>query len=164
MNLKILIVEDDEPKRGQVATFLADQFPTCDLHEARAFQSGLKAIMEDCPDMIVLDMSMATFDKSPDEPGGRFQPFAGREILRQMRRQNKNIPVVVLTQYDLFGQGNDVLSLEELDNQLRSGFSAMYLGAVYYNPNVDGWKEPLYRLLLEGVRRTKECDNARTDS
>jgi len=151
--MRILVVEDDENKRKQVVTFLYECHPNSEILEARSYQSGLRSIIDEHPELIVLDMSMHTFDVSPDEPGGRPQPYAGREILRQMNRRKLNIPVVVITQYDRFGQDNDILTLDELDTQLKTAFPTTYLDAVYYNPTTDGWKDALKQVMEAGLFR-----------
>lgn len=150
--MRFLIVEDDENKRRQVVAFLADSYPASTLSEAKSLQSGLRAVSSESPDVVILDMSMPTFDISPDEPGGRPQVYAGREIMRRMNRRGVEASVVVLTQFDRFGEGADALTLEQLDEQLRASFGDIYLGAVYYNVTVEGWKESLRRVISDMSR------------
>ena len=68
-----------------------------------------------------------------------------RSILRQMDRRDIRIPVILVTQFDRFGEASDLLTLEQLDLQLGSEFPGIYRGAVYYNPAVAGWEEALSR-------------------
>ncbi len=111
--MKILIVEDDENKRNQITTLITESFSFINLAVAKSLQSGLRSIINDKPDLVILDMTMPTFDIGVDEDGGRLQPYAGREILRQMDRRNILVPVIVLTQFDRFGEGCDSLTLKE---------------------------------------------------
>ena len=145
--MNILIVEDDENKRIQLINFLNVQFPNIDINIAKSFQSGLRAIINDLPDLIILDMTMPTFDIGVNEDGGRPQALAGREILRQMLRRSINIPVIVVTQFDRFGEGADMLTLEELDEKLYRDHQSVYFGAVYYDITFEGWKEKLSKKL-----------------
>jgi DNA-binding NarL/FixJ family response regulator len=145
--VRLLIVEDDENKRNRVVEFVTERFPRSRIAVARSFQGGMRSILEGGFDLVILDMTMPTFDIGREEDGGRPQPYAGREILRRMDRHGINTPVVVLTQFDRFGVGADVLTLEELDSQLRESHGDNYRGAVYYNVALEGWKEELARLI-----------------
>lgn len=64
-----------------------------------------------------------------------------------MDRRELKIPVIVVTQFDRFGTGNDLMTLEELDLQLRETHPDIYRGYVYYNTALEGWKQTLRRLV-----------------
>jgi CheY-like chemotaxis protein len=145
--MKLLIVEDDEIKRTQLAKFISEAVPQTEVEIARSYQSGIRAIIERVYKLIILDMTMPTFDIGADESGGRPQAYAGREILRQMDRRNIKSPVIVVTQFDRFGEGKDKLTLSELNQQLLKDHPGNYLGAVYYNTTVDSWKDELLTLI-----------------
>lgn len=147
--MNILVVEDDENKRNQLTEFLNSEFPSAALQTAHSLQSGLRAIICGGVDLVLLDMTMPTFDIGENEDGGRPQAYAGREILRQMERREINIPVIVVTQFDRFGEGNDILGIEELDEQLFKEHRGMYGGAVYYDVTLGGWKEKLADKIIE---------------
>jgi CheY-like chemotaxis protein len=147
--MKILIIEDDENKRQQLELFLHNLLPNCSLAIEKSYNSGLRAISGDQKnDLILLDMTMPTYDIGRDEDGGRPQHYAGRAILRQMKRNGTCVPVIVVTQFDVFGEGQERMTREELDAQLRREHSAVYLGTVYYNAAVDGWKDELRAAVL----------------
>ena len=151
--LKILIVEDDENKRSQIYDFVNSIHSSYIIKTARSLQSGLRAIIEGEINLIILDMTLPTFDINVNEHGGRPQAYAGREILRQMDRRNIHTPVIVVTQFDRFGEGNDVLTLTELDAQLKTAHSTNYKGSVYYNVTLEGWKEELRKLMHEQTNK-----------
>lgn len=133
--MKVLVVEDDDTKREQLVSFI-ESFYAVDVQSARSFQSGLRAILNDEPDLILLDMTMRNFDRSPTEDGGRPHPFAGREILRQMQRSKVQTPVVVVTAFDRFGEEADYMTLSELTTDLTKRFSN-YIGTVQFKGNID---------------------------
>jgi DNA-binding NarL/FixJ family response regulator len=142
--VRILLVEDDEVKRTQLLDFLKATFPSSYVHTARSLKSGLHAVIKGGVDVILLDMTMSTFDISLDEDGGRPQAYAGRELLRQMNRRQIFTPVIVVTQLDRFGQGTpEDLTIEALDAQLRQAYPDIYTGHVYYDAAVSGWQEHL---------------------
>src|SRR5258708_830765 len=107
--MRLLVVEDDENKRTQILGFLGERFSWVKVVAAESLQSGLKLIVSDQFDLILLDMTLPTFDVGIDEDGGRPRAYAGREILRQMDRRKIATPVIVLTQFDRFGEGNNAL-------------------------------------------------------
>ncbi|MGM8062689.1 hypothetical protein [Vogesella indigofera] len=142
--MKILIIEDEFDKRekikGHLVEILGDQLFVV---ERDSLRSAFKAIVtEPDYDLILLDMSMPSFDVTSDEPaGGPPESFAGREIMAQMKLRGINIPVVVITQYKLF-EGGEV-SLDELILQFETKFSDFFQGAIYYNSAIEGWKREL---------------------
>lgn len=153
--MNILIVEDDENKRAQIGNFIELSYPGVNIIYSMSMQSGLKSIIKGGIDLVILDMTMPTFDISAeDRDGGRPQAYAGREILKQMDRFKIRTPVIVVTQFDKFGTGSDALTLSELNAQLLQSHSYSYQGVVYYDVAVEGWKEDLSRMIsniLEGT-------------
>lgn len=141
--MNILIVEDDDNKRTQIEAFIRGSFPDTQLQLARSVRSGLKALLAGIYDLVLMDMTMPTFDVGIDEDGGRPQAYAGRELLRQMDRRGITTPVVVITGYDTFGRDSEVLTLSQLDAQLRDSHPMTYAGHVYYDASVAGWQEAL---------------------
>lgn len=134
--MKILVVEDDDYKRGEVKSFLTEAMPTASLFEARSAQSAVRALTLDRFACIILDMSLPTFDMTSAEHGGRPQPLGGKEVLYEIERRDLVTPVIVLTQFTTF-ERSDVnatdLDLAELDRELCAEFSNNYRGAVFYD-------------------------------
>ncbi|OSJ19668.1 response regulator [Bradyrhizobium canariense] len=137
--MMVLIVEDDDHKLNDLQEFISETFAVDDVRTARSFQSGIRSILEFHPDFVFLDMTMRNFDRTLSEEGGRPHPFAGREILRQMQRNRITTPVLVVTQFDRFGEESDYMTLDELVAELSAKFSN-YVGTVHYRSNVDDWK------------------------
>lgn len=156
--MRLLVVEDDENKRTQVTSFIEDTWPEFQIHEAKSYQSGLRAIIQDDIELIILDMTMPTFDITLEEDGGRPQAYAGRDILRQMDRREIVIPVIVLTQFEKFGERAATLTREELGAHLGESHPRTYCGMVYYNVSLEGWKEALKHRIeaLVGTETAKE--------
>lgn len=145
--MRILLVEDDERKRGHILAFLQRELAQEQVISARSYHSGVRALLEDEFDLVVLDMTIPTYDISVEEPGGRPHPFGGREILEQMERRGIPTRIVVVTQYQQFGEGGQISTLEELNAQLRDQFGERYLGAIYYDPSIGNWKKELSQIV-----------------
>ena len=101
-SMRILLIDDDENKTREVASFIMQSYRADELIIKRSYQSGLKELLLRRPDVVLLDMTMPTYDISAREPGGRERRYAGREILRQLERRDISVPVVVITQYEQF--------------------------------------------------------------
>ncbi len=158
--MNILVIEDDENKRSQLEGFIQISLPEARVTTAKSLQGGLRAIISGDHDLVILDMTMPTYDIGIDEDGGRPQAYAGREILRQLDRREMSLPVVVVTQFDRFGEGAEALTLGELDKQLWEQHPHNYKGSVYYNPALEGWKDALCSIISKISSEeggTQEC-------
>ena len=140
--MQVLLIEDDELKRGRVAEFVLSSVPGVQLRSARSVHSGVAAILAGKVDLVILDMSLPAFDPSADEDGGTRKTYGGREVLRQMEAHDIEAPVIVVTQFDQFGEGDRALSLAQLDDRLTEAHPN-YLGAVQYRSEFEGWKDAL---------------------
>lgn len=137
--MKILIIEDDEYKANQIGDLINSKFGSAIILTIKqSFQTGMKAIIQEQFDLLLLDMSMPSFEGS-----GRHRAYAGLDILSEMRRKSVQIPTIVVTQYNIFGEGEERKDATQLDKLLREGFSEMYLDMVYYNAKAVNWKEKL---------------------
>lgn len=141
--MRILVVEDEEAKRREVGACLRETWPGVDLIFAASFHSGVSALNSQHWDVVILDMTMPSFDVSIDEDGGRPQAYGGREILRHLDRKGIEVPCVVLTQFDTFGSGAERKTLSQLDEELRIAHPRTYQGAVHYDVAVEGWRDAL---------------------
>ncbi len=152
-------MEDEESKRQQITDLLKDQFPDSVLSEARSLNSGLRQVASGTFDLVILDMTMPTFDIAFEEEGGRPQAYGGRELLRHMKRRGVSTPVIVLTQFDRFGKEPDQRSIDELDLELRRDHQPNYLGAIRYNIALDTWRDELLRAIKFATSRIGPDDN-----
>ncbi len=146
--MKILIVEDDFDKRNKIKDFIFSSIKeNIIVEEKESLRSGLQAVVQGQGyDLLLLDMSMPSFDVGSSEPGGGTpESFAGRELMSQMKLRDIKIPVIVITQYDSFEEGT--VSLDDLASDFRTEFGDFFLGTVYYNSAVDGWKKELSEFL-----------------
>jgi DNA-binding NarL/FixJ family response regulator len=152
--IHILLVEDDPHKLVQLRGFFANEYKCARFEEKHSFQSGLKYAMLDAPDVLVLDMTMTTYVVEGSEKGGRERRYAGEEILRRLRRRGILIPAIIVTQFEQFGEGDEIVTLEELKTRLTKSYPSQYIGAVYYQGTNAQWKVHL-RTLLESVRPSR---------
>lgn len=147
--MNILIIEDDETKASALENYLRARLPGAQIDHGQSLHSGLRLALEDKADLIFLDMTMTNFDRGKDEDGGRPHAFAGREILRRMKRQRIDTPVVVFTQFRRFDDDKNSMTLDELTNDLKEKFPN-FLGTVQYQLNVEGWKDQIDKYIQVG--------------
>lgn len=141
MSLSILLVEDNYHKRQKVIDFIKSNFTDTKIKEAHSFSSGSKAALEEDYDLVILDISLPTYDKIGNEAGGRKRMFGGREIARKLIRRRAGSNIVFLTQYDAFSDGGLSLTFDELGNVLQEECGAAYLGLIHYDSSKSAWKE-----------------------
>lgn len=146
--MKVLIIEDDKQKSEQIITFLENFNPKVEIRLEKSYNSGLRTVSRDQFDLLLLDMSLPTFEITIDESGGKPMSFAGEEILRQLQRKNVTVPTIVITQYDRFEKG---LSLNQIKKSIESKGYANYIDTIYYNTTNDSWILELTELLRNKV-------------
>jgi CheY-like chemotaxis protein len=147
----VLIVEDDDNKRRQLVTCIAETAADAEIMEARSFHGGLRALITDSVDLLILDMTIPTFDVGADEDGGRPHAFGGRELLRQMDARGMSVPTIVVTQYERF-TGPEGKTLDELDAELTVDHPLSYRGVIFYDAASAKWRAELATKLKEAIR------------
>ena len=145
--MNVLIIEDDDLKLSRLEDFLGRARPGADIELAKSYKSGLKALVTGVRSLVILDMTLPSFDIQPGTDGGRPLILGGAELLRQMKRRSLNYPSVVVTGFDTFGLGNGAVTLEQLDNRFAGEFADFYIGMVYFNATTDDWKDQLRSLI-----------------
>ena len=160
--MKILIIEDDQNKLQNLMNFIKQNYSQTEITGKKSYHSGLTEVFEKKYDLIILDMSMPTYDITPSEPGGRPRAFAGREVLLQMRRKGIVTPIIVVTQFETFGENEDRMSLEQLRQQLKNLEKDRFNETIYYNSASDEWKVQLKgsienALNINNLKDDKQC-------
>jgi len=158
--MKLLIVEDDDNKQSQISSFLNSQYSDLTLEVARSLKSGLKQIRTFNPDLVLLDMTLPTYDVGPDEPGGSTHALGGREFMRELKRYRLKPPVIVVTQYSIFDAGTEFATLQELDAEFMRTYPEVYRGAVYYHAAIGSWKDHIIKLINENVREGQNAKDS----
>ncbi|WP_296211417.1 response regulator [Psychrobacter sp. UBA3480] len=151
--MRILVVEDELSKKENIISLVNENFPKSTLLEAHSVKSA-KILLKNKEgfDCIILDMSLPTFDIGRNEFGGRPQGFGGKEVIRQLFRDNRCIPIVVVTAYDFFSNleaSDESMSLDELKKQLNKYSSKLTISVIKYSGLIDDWKEKLIEFLQE---------------
>lgn len=141
---KILLVDDDDYKISNIKSFVEKQIQ-CDIWVEKALNPGLKKLIKEKFDLVLLDMSMPTFNISETN---NFNSYGGLEFLKEMLRRKDKTPVVIVTQYAIFGEGQSKRTLEAIGEECKNSFEN-YKGIVLYSSTEDSWKEKLLKVIGE---------------
>lgn len=147
--MKLLIVEDDHNKIFKIEASLKTYLYNPELHFANSFNSGIRKILKETYDLILLDMTMPNFDKNSTSSGGKPVQFAGKDILSDMKRKRIKTPVVVITQYANFGESANLKSFEELHEELAQSYSNILIDMIYYDTGKSDWEDKLKKTLKD---------------
>lgn len=156
--MKILLIEDDEGKLREIESFLQSAFSGVEVLVAKSFDSGLRKAISDAAttDIVLLDMSMPSYDVSFREPmGGVPEGFAGRDLLAQMKLRSISTPTIVVTMFDSFGERPNKISLDQLKKDLAQNYSPPFQDLVYYNSRQEGWRPALKESISRAARGKK---------
>jgi CheY-like chemotaxis protein len=146
---RVLVIEDDTNKAAQIADLIRAEVKSVEVVLKGSYQSGLREILLSHVDLVCLDMTLPTYDVTAREKGGRTRPYGGRDILRETQRKGRLVPIVVVTQFESFGEGHDTLTLYQLKEQLSKEFSSNYIGTVFYQAAESRWRDELIDYLLK---------------
>lgn len=145
--MNLLIVEDEGPKLQNIRDLAAEMSVFTELAEARSVGSALKTLRRERFDLIILDMSLPTFDIGAGEGGGRPQGFGGQEVLRYMDRYGLLTPVIVATAFEAFSERGKAINLKALEQTLASDHPATFKGIVFYNTMFSKWRDDLRTII-----------------
>lgn len=135
---RVLIIEDIQEKLDSLKKFLEEEYPDIVFEEKRSYNSASKEIIENHSDydLILLDMSMSTYDISTEESGGVPEPLAGANILDIMYLRDIPTKVIIVTMYESFLEKK----LKEFDIELKDNYPENYLGYVFFSHHRTDWK------------------------
>lgn len=147
MSLKILFVEDNVHKRGRIIDFMNSISSDLEIDEAYSFTSGWQCLEASCYDLVMLDMTLPTYDRSPSESGGRVRIFGGREIARKMVRNKIKTKIAFITQFNSFSDKGNSHDFDELSTEMLEYLDDSFVGMIYYNSSVSAWRDELAKIL-----------------
>lgn len=141
--MKILLVEDTKRKSDRIEAFLNDTYSErgIEIVKKESYHSASKEIFDHGDEyfVILLDMTMSTFDATNGENGGEPEPVAGKRILNGMYLREIMTKVIVVTMHNIFG-GQKLNSLIE---ELKKLFPDNYYDYIFFAFNSEDWKKKL---------------------
>lgn len=147
--IKTILIEDDPKKIEDIKEFISTVLKCEQFVVKESYQSGIKAILESNFDLLLLDMSIPTFDKSPTESGGHYEKFGGYKVLREIVRKKRPVKTILITMFDDFGESDLSITLQQINDSLKQEFEDLFLGSVFYHARENKWKEDLLNIIRE---------------
>src|SRR5688572_28098870 len=129
--MEILVVEDDRLKGTTLLAFLKKHYPSVFPKIERSYQAGLNRIESERFDLILLDMTLPTFNATGSRRIGRPRPLGGYDILRKMRRNKISSKVILVSALADFGSGESKFTFEALAEKCEQEFPDIFAGAVF---------------------------------
>lgn len=138
---KILIVEDIPEKAERIKNAIRQEFSDIHIVERSSYHSALEEIFSNYADycVILLDMTMSTYDVNVEENGGVPEAQGGKRILEGMYLRDIPTKVKVVTMFDSF-EGKRI---KELDRELKEENPDNYDGYIFFSFQKNDWIKPL---------------------
>lgn len=145
MNKRLLIIEDNDSKLNRLRQFCEENLQDYDVEDRRSYNTALSEVVHNGKsyDLILLDVSMNTYEVNGDASDGEQEPLAGSNILRFMKLRKIKVPVIVVTMYESFVDG---IKIDKLDEGFREKYAEFYKGFVYYSLRNEDWISRLKEL------------------
>lgn len=148
----IYLIEDDDLKATRLIEYINTYFPKGEISRFFSYQSGLRALQQTLPDLLLLDMTIPTFDPGPKRREGRPRSLGGKDIMRKMLHGNLNTKVVVVTQFGNFGEGDTSINCEQLKQSCKQEFPGLFCGLSQYHASSTDWRLELDEILESAFR------------
>ena len=149
----VLIVEDEEPKFVHIRKLVEKIITTVSITHVKSVSSAVDCLEDSLPNLLILDMSLPTFDITEEESGGRPQGFGGIEVLREMLIEKWFCPTIVITGYSAFQRdGVQRVTLDELSEELMTEFSSFLKGVLHFNSSFSEWQGEL-KTVINNARK-----------
>ncbi len=145
--IRILLVDDHSILREGIKALLENQHGIEVVAEAENGREAVLKATQIQPDVVLLDISMPLMD--------------GLEATRQMKRENPEVKVLVLTMYDdeeyffqlLRAGASGYVTKKAVGKELTSAIEAVYRGESYFCPSMSKY------LLSDYLRLDKATEN-----
>lgn len=142
------LIEDSTPKADRIQEFIRDNFPALAVRVYASYQSGLRAMEQQVPELLLLDMTLPNFDREPNVREGRLRALGGYELLRKLKLRNLHSKVIIVSQLEEFGEGLERVTFSEIVTRCSREFPQWLVGSVYFGQgSSSNWQKDLEVLL-----------------
>lgn len=149
--MNIFLVEDNPVKRDQLLAHLSSLNVQANVRTFSSYNSALQGLEAATPDLLILDMTLPTFDRSPGGREGRNRPLGGYEIMKKLERRHSGVKVIVVSQFESFGEGDEKVSFKQLMERCRLEFPDTFLAGIHFRVADAAWQPVLKDSVLRIV-------------
>ena len=148
--MRILLIEDEITKEQDILRFLHEANPETVVEVRRSITAGIAEIREQQYDYILLDMSLPLYDNEDGHymEDNEFETFGGNYVLDELDRIEYSVKVVVITAFDILGEGQDRIELTQVEKGLYEDYPDVFIGTIFYNASSVEWKNKLKDFLF----------------
>ena len=138
MSKNILVVEDDDFKSVQLEAELRDFGLVTRVQSVR---DAVVGVLRREYDLVILDMALPTFTRSPLSPGGTAQAQGGLEVVRALRSRRSQTPVIIVSQYPDLEIDGEFFSLLVAPVVLAERYDLAVAGSILFDFQNRNWVE-----------------------
>ncbi len=149
---RVLLVEDDQFKEASLLEFIDSETEFFHTEVRRSLSSAMMLIKKQNFDLILIDMSLPTFDISSNESGGKPNGFGGWDLMRYLHAKKIKSKVIVVTQFETFELNDQNLTIDTLKLIFNDSFGDIFKGIVKYDSISNLWKVELKRLIENAIK------------
>lgn len=137
--MNLLLIEDNDLKKEKILSFILESFPDINITTASSYNTAMTLALDNVYDLMILDMSIPTYEKNENNRGGRFRVFGGREIAQRLKKMEKLPNFLVLTGYKDFKNDIEKITFDQLA-EIMSKIDSSFLGMIHYESASSKWK------------------------
>jgi|JI9StandDraft_2_1071091.scaffolds.fasta_scaffold03889_5 CheY-like chemotaxis protein len=152
MSLRVLIVEDIETKRLSMTHLVESVFSPVEVHCAASVKSAIQLLDQHSYSLVLLDMSLPTFDLSKLEGGGTPRPRGGVELFAHLDGAGVEVPIVVVSAYGALEERGSLISLDEISKRLMRNYPGLFRGSVLFDSVYTVWADELSALIRKALK------------
>ncbi|WP_337167163.1 hypothetical protein [Vibrio parahaemolyticus] len=144
--MKILIADDLEDKQLALKAVIDENFEDIDVVQTYAFNSTLRKVMSDDIDLILLDMTMPTYEKENIQfSSNSLRTLAGKDLISKLSYRNIEVPIIIVTAFEVFGRHDSIEHINTILDELIEDYPDLVKGGVLFDVQSDSWKSDLVK-------------------
>ena len=149
----ILIADDLEDKQFALKRVINEHFKGAEIIQTYALNSTLKKIMQERVDLILLDMTMPTYENEDLQlPTNALRTLAGKDLISKMAYRGIMVPTIIVTAFEVFGRHDSIENINSILDELQRDYPNIVKGGVLFDVQSDSWK-------LDLVKKIKSIKN-----
>ncbi|WP_275234883.1 hypothetical protein [Pantoea ananatis] len=148
--MKVLIADDQDSKQESLNDFMTSNYSNIIIDKSYSFKGTRDKIIRNSFDLILLDMTMPSFDSQPDKDNivdGKNRALAGKDIIQTMVYRQIISNVIIVTQFDVFGRHYQMTSIDEIIEPLVKDYPDIVKGYVLWDYQSDSWQANLLNII-----------------
>jgi CheY-like chemotaxis protein len=137
----ILLIEDDQFKQELVEAAIRDARPQALINVGRSVRQAVQLIRAGSYDVIVLDIALPSHESRPGGAQPISQPSGGLEVLLELSYEQRNDPVVIVTQYPEIEFDGRLYPLAKIKQAFGRSISVNIVDVIYFSAQDVEWRE-----------------------